>query len=241
MTYEEIITQIKQDNSIVELVSQYVELTKKGNNYWGLCPFHEDSNPSFSVNEDKGFYYCFSCRAGGDILDFLQHQEKIGLEDAIKYFLGESVDIKKLRATRKIPKIKIREYQEKNVIKAMLFGMGHHSKFNPKDFKNDACRLIYELGLKSGWEGRKIITEIPLAGMGDEDLTDEMFSIVAHSVMYDIEIPGIKIDNPVFTKYTDKDLEQIAYGWRLNELKDKVEDAEQMRTYLHLKESISVG
>lgn len=70
--------------SIVDVVSRRVPLTKKGQNYWGCCPFHNEKTPSFSVNEDKGFYHCFGCGEHGDIISFTMKSENIGFVDAIK-------------------------------------------------------------------------------------------------------------------------------------------------------------
>ena len=58
--------------------------TKKGQNYWGCCPFHNEKTPSFSVNEDKGFYHCFGCGEHGDIISFTMKSENVGFVDAIK-------------------------------------------------------------------------------------------------------------------------------------------------------------
>ena len=62
---EEIIEQVRQNNDVVDVISQYVHLTRKGRNYFGLCPFHNEKSPSFSVSPDKQMYYCFGCGAGG--------------------------------------------------------------------------------------------------------------------------------------------------------------------------------
>ena len=71
VSYEEVISQIKDRLDIVEVISQTVVLKKSGANYWGLCPFHNDKKPSFCVSPSKGIYKCFSCGEGGDALTFL--------------------------------------------------------------------------------------------------------------------------------------------------------------------------
>ncbi len=71
LTYEEVISQIKDRLDIVDVVSQSVVLKKSGANYWGLCPFHNDKKPSLCVSPSKGIYKCFSCGEGGDALTFL--------------------------------------------------------------------------------------------------------------------------------------------------------------------------
>ena len=69
--------------SIVDVVSRRVPLVKKGQNYWGCCPFHNEKTPSFSVNEDKGFYHCFGCGEHGDIISFVMKSENIDFRAAI--------------------------------------------------------------------------------------------------------------------------------------------------------------
>ncbi len=62
--------ELRERLSIVDVVGRRVPLTKKGLNYWGCCPFHNEKTPSFSVNEQKGFYHCFGCGEHGDIISF---------------------------------------------------------------------------------------------------------------------------------------------------------------------------
>jgi DNA primase len=69
---------------IVRVVQDYVPLKKAGNTWKGLCPFHGEKTPSFHVNPDKGFFYCFGCQAGGDVFKFVELQEKVGFQDAVR-------------------------------------------------------------------------------------------------------------------------------------------------------------
>src|SRR5687767_9124822 len=70
---------------IVQVVQEYVTLRKSGATYKGLCPFHSEKTPSFTVNRDKGFFHCFGCGAGGDVVKFLELQEKLGFQDAVRH------------------------------------------------------------------------------------------------------------------------------------------------------------
>ncbi|MCR4917802.1 MAG: DNA primase [Alphaproteobacteria bacterium] len=74
---------LRERLSIVDVVSRRVPLTKKGQNYWGCCPFHNEKTPSFSVNEDKGFFHCFGCGKHGDIISFTMESEHIDFKTAI--------------------------------------------------------------------------------------------------------------------------------------------------------------
>jgi len=69
---------------IVQVVQEYVSLKKAGTSYKGLCPFHGEKTPSFHVNREKGFFHCFGCGAGGDVIKFVEMQEKMGFADAVR-------------------------------------------------------------------------------------------------------------------------------------------------------------
>ena len=82
-TLEELVQQIKERLNIVDVVSEKVILKKNGNHYWGLCPFHKEKTPSFSVNPRLGIYKCFGCGAGGDALSFIMKTENRDFMDVI--------------------------------------------------------------------------------------------------------------------------------------------------------------
>ncbi|MEH7254745.1 CHC2 zinc finger domain-containing protein, partial [Neobacillus niacini] len=91
---EEKINQIRQSVDIVELISEYVQLKKQGRNYFGLCPFHGENSPSFSVSSDKQIYHCFGCGAGGNVFSFLMELEGITfLEAAVKLAEKANIDL----------------------------------------------------------------------------------------------------------------------------------------------------
>ncbi len=70
---------------IVQLVNNYLPLKKKGHNFWGLCPFHNEKTPSFSVNQELNVYYCFGCKAGGNIAQFVMEMERLSYPEALEY------------------------------------------------------------------------------------------------------------------------------------------------------------
>ncbi|MDE0159358.1 MAG: DNA primase [Candidatus Dadabacteria bacterium] len=78
------IADIKAKLSIVDVIQGFVSLKKSGKNHIGLCPFHDDNNPSMHVNDEKGFFHCFSCGAGGDVFGFLMRYSNIGFREALK-------------------------------------------------------------------------------------------------------------------------------------------------------------
>jgi DNA primase len=79
------IDDLKLQADIVQVIQEYVSLKKAGQSYKGLCPFHSEKTPSFTVNRDKGFFHCFGCSAGGDVLKFLELQEKLSFQDAVRH------------------------------------------------------------------------------------------------------------------------------------------------------------
>ena len=81
---EEIIEEIRVQNDIVEVISAYVDLKKKGNSYFGLCPFHNEKTASFSVSPDKQMYYCFGCGVGGNVITFIMERENYNFVETIK-------------------------------------------------------------------------------------------------------------------------------------------------------------
>ena len=80
----EIIDEVRMQNDIVEVISQYVPLKQKGSSYFGLCPFHNEKTASFSVNSEKQFYYCFGCGAAGNVFSFLMEMENLDFPEAMK-------------------------------------------------------------------------------------------------------------------------------------------------------------
>ena len=82
---EEVIEEVRTKNDIVDVISGYVRLQKKGSSYFGLCPFHNEKSPSFSVSREKQMYYCFGCGAGGNVFTFLMDYENFSFVEALKF------------------------------------------------------------------------------------------------------------------------------------------------------------
>ena len=90
---EELVEEVRARNDIVDVISGYVSLKKKGSNYWGCCPFHNEKTPSFSVSSNKQMYYCFGCHASGNVYTFLMKYDN---EVAFVYMYTKPVDVAKL-------------------------------------------------------------------------------------------------------------------------------------------------
>lgn len=104
---EELIEEVRMKNDIVDVVGSYVKIQKKGSSYFGLCPFHSEKSPSFSVSGSKQIYYCFGCGAGGNVISFIMNYENFNFQEAVKYLAD--------RAGIKLPEI---EYSEESRKKA---------------------------------------------------------------------------------------------------------------------------
>ena len=103
---DDIIEEVRMKNDIVDVISQYVKLTRKGSSYFGLCPFHNEKTPSFSVTPSKQMYYCFGCGAGGNVYNFVMEYEN--------YSFGEALSHLADRAGVELPKIEYsKEAREK--------------------------------------------------------------------------------------------------------------------------------
>ena len=90
---DDIIEEVRMKNDIVDVISGYVRLQKKGSSYFGLCPFHNEKSPSFSVSPGKQMYYCFGCGAGGNVFTFIMEYENFTYIEAVKY-LAERAGVK---------------------------------------------------------------------------------------------------------------------------------------------------
>lgn len=102
---EDIIEQVRSENSIVDVIGDYVKLQKKGSSYFGLCPFHNEKSPSFSVSPHKQMYYCFGCGEGGNVISFLMKYENYTFIEAMQV-LADRVGIQ-------LPKMEYSKEQKK--------------------------------------------------------------------------------------------------------------------------------
>ena len=90
---EELIDEIRNSNDIVDIISQYVILKRSGRNFFGLCPFHKEKTPSFSVSPDKQIFHCFGCGAGGNVIHFISKIENVDFKESLE-ILADRVGIK---------------------------------------------------------------------------------------------------------------------------------------------------
>ncbi len=113
---DEWLQELLSRNDIVDVLSEYLTLKKKGSNYWASCPWHSEKNPSFCVNPQKQFYHCFSCKKSGTVITFLMDHERMSFQEAVET-LAE-------RAGMEVPAAQQdRDYQKKKEYRKRLHGM----------------------------------------------------------------------------------------------------------------------
>ena len=148
---EELIEEIRSRNDIVDVISGYVRLQKKGSSYFGLCPFHNEKSPSFSVSRQKQMYYCFGCGAGGNVYTFLMEYENFSFVEAVKYLAD--------RAGIELPEVEYsKEAKEKADLRASILEV------------NKLAAKYYYVQLKSE-RGRAAYTYLKDRKLSDETIT----------------------------------------------------------------------
>lgn len=143
---DELVEEVRSRNDIVDIVGNYVRLQKKGASYFGLCPFHNEKSPSFSVSPQKQMYYCFGCGAGGNVFTFLMNYENDTFPEAIKTLAD--------RAGINLPEIEYSEEMKKEADKKALL----------LEINKEAARYFYyQLRSPQGQIGHQYLTKRELS------------------------------------------------------------------------------
>lgn len=131
---EQLIEQVRSESDIVDVISDYMQLTKRGRNWFGLCPFHGEQTPSFSVSQDKQIFHCFGCGAGGNAITFVMDIENISFPDAVIKLANRAgtpvdIDISTDSVVKSIPK------EQKEMLEAHEFACDffHHLLVNTEE------------------------------------------------------------------------------------------------------------
>ncbi len=143
---QELIEEVRQKNDIVDVISGYVALKRQGGNYFGLCPFHSEKSPSFSVSQHKQMYYCFGCHKGGNVVTFVMDYENFTFPEALR-LLAERVNVR-------LPEVEYtEEMRRKESRRAKLFEI------------NKEAAIYYFRALRSeqGALGKKYLTDRQLS------------------------------------------------------------------------------
>lgn len=138
--------QVRSSADIVDVVSGYVTLKKRGNNYWGCCPFHGEKTPSFAVNPQKNFFYCFGCHTGGDVFRFVMKIENCNFMEAIKILAGKyGIPVpERQKSAREIEREKLaKEITDTNAMAARFFS----ACLNKTDYGKPALAYLIRRGI----------------------------------------------------------------------------------------------
>ncbi|MDD3339620.1 MAG: DNA primase [Lachnospiraceae bacterium] len=147
---DDLIEEIRMKSDIVDVISEYVKLQKKGSSYFGLCPFHNEKSPSFSVSPGKQMYYCFGCGAGGNVFTFIMEYENFTFIEALKYLAD--------RAGVQLPEMEYsKEAREQADLKATLLDLN----------KVAAQYFYYKLRTESGKGAYAYLTD---RGLSEETI-----------------------------------------------------------------------
>ena len=169
--------ELRQRLSLVDVISRRVPLVKKGQNYWGCCPFHNEKTPSFAVNEDKGFYHCFGCGEHGDIISFVMKSENVDFKEAIKE-LADMAGVKMPEFKQKTPQ---QIEAEENYVKI-----------------TDKSAEIYQ-NLLYGESGKNALEYIKNRGFSDEMIKKYRIGYAPKGNVISSHFSNIKIDKLVAT------------------------------------------
>ena len=216
---DDIIEEVRQKNDIVDVVSQYVRLTRRGSTYFGLCPFHNEKTPSFSVTPGKQMYYCFGCGAGGNVYNFIMEYENYTFGEALKHLAD--------RAGVELPKIEYsREVREKAEQRAELLEINKQAaQYYYYQLRTEGGKIGYQYlsgrGLSeetmrkfglgySDTFGGGLYTFLKSKGYSDERLRESgLFNVDERHGMYD------KFWNRVIFPIMDVNNRVIGFGGRV--------------------------
>ena len=214
---DEILEEVKDTNDIVEVISQYVHLKRSGRNYFGLCPFHNEKSPSFSVSPDKQIFHCFGCGVGGNVITFISKIEGIGFKEAIETLAD--------RANIKLPTIENNLDSKKEELKSKVYKVNafsaeyYHKRLYQKESKigqeyikkrklNNETLEIYKIGFSGNFD--ELYNELKKQGFGEEEILESGLVNKNDKGMY-IDRYRNRIMIPIF----DERGRVIAFGGRV--------------------------
>ena len=182
--------EIVEKADIVSIISQYVSLEKKGANYIGLCPFHEDKNPSMSVSPTKKVFKCFSCNTGGDVVTFVSKIKNISVRDAMR-MIGETVGVKVQTTKKEIERQKNAKYYD---IMSDANNFYHFFLKNSKDAKK-AMEYLNQRGLSVD-----VINKFQI-GLSSEN--DELYKILSSKNHLEVDMVELGLIHSYGQTYHD--------------------------------------
>ena len=176
---DEIIEEVRQNNDVVDIISQYVHLTRKGRNYFGLCPFHNEKSPSFSVSPDRQIFHCFGCGVGGNVYTFLMKIEGITFKESLEQLaeraniqlptLENSADTAKEELKAKVYKVNefTAEFYHQNLYKPVAKTAQEYVK---KRKMNKETLEAYKIGYSGRFD--ELYRELKAHGFGEKEILE---------------------------------------------------------------------
>ena len=174
---DEIIDEVRQTNDIVDIISQYVHLKRSGRNFFGLCPFHNEKSPSFSVSPDKQIFHCFGCGVGGNVFTFLTKIEGISFVEAVQT-LAE-------RSNIQLPTLENNQDSKKEELKAKVYKVNEFTaQFYHENLYKPESKIAQEYIKK-----RKLTNEtLKSFRLGFSGKFDELYKALKKEGFQDLEI-----------------------------------------------------
>ena len=228
----ELIERIKDSNNIVDVISQYVTLKRKGTTYFGLCPFHREKTPSFAVSETKQVFHCFGCHKGGTVIQFVQNVENISFKEALEILAEKArIELPKVQDTyfdakqekKKEMAYKINEMASKYFMKSLIDVNDRNNKIAQEYVKKRKLNKQMIIDFKLGYSKMGLVKYLVSNGVKEED-------IIAVGLAY-------KRDNNVVVDrfinrlmFTLKDVKGRVIGFTGRKLDDNLDVAKYINT-----------
>ncbi len=232
ISYEEILS-IQRKVKIEDIVQDYVALTKKGKNYFGICPFHDDHNPSMSVSSEKQMYKCFVCGAAGNVFNFVSEYEKVSYFEAVKVVankIGINISIDNEDKTKiiKSPLYDIYDISSKVYQNNLNTSYGKKAKLYLKNRKiNDDIIQKFNIGLST--TNNELINILKNKGFTEEDILESGVCIKNNNYIHDL------YKNRIMFPLTDLQGNIVAFSGRIYEDVDESKYINTMETKIFKK------
>lgn len=189
------VSQVYQRANIVDVVSNYLPLKQQGRNHWGLCPFHNEKTPSFSVNADSNVYHCFGCKAGGNVVQFVMEMEKLTYPEALRH-LAKMYHLPPPPEARPDPEEQRRRSRRERLMEANREAAQFYFDQLWQPQGEAALRYLHERGVDDGvirrfgigasadsWQG--LLDHLSAKGYSLDDLKDAGLIAVKEQSQYD--------------------------------------------------------
>lgn len=198
---EELIEEIKNSNDIVDVISQYVNLKRSGRNFFGLCPFHKERSPSFSVSPDKQIFHCFGCGAGGNVIHFISKIENADFKEAIGILAN--------RAGIELPTLNNYEDNKTALLKSKVYEINQiAAEFYHQNLYKPTSKIVQEYIKKRKLDNRTLKSFL----IGYSGNFDELYRILKQKGFTEEEILASSLVNKTDDgKYIDRFRKRVMF------------------------------